>query len=82
MDLLLITGYINKTLQKFLFWDVDVQKKHVRSETFKPYMIHCKSPDPIMGQYTEKLNTSCDVTLLLKDSQSVLLSQQKPMLLT
>ena len=24
MDLLLIIGYINKTPQKFLFWDIDV----------------------------------------------------------
>ena len=38
MDLLLIIGYINKTPQKFLFWDVDVHpvtlKKHVRSGNF------------------------------------------------
>lgn len=39
MDLLLIIGYINKTLKKFLFWDVDVHpvtlKNMLEVETFK-----------------------------------------------
>lgn len=41
MDLLLIIGYINKTPQKFLFWDVDVHpvtlKNMLEVETFTTY---------------------------------------------
>lgn len=48
MDLLLIIGYINKTPQKFLFWDVDVHPvtlKNMLEVEILQHIIHCMSPD-------------------------------------